>query len=219
MYYALIGDMVASRKLSPEERWAAQEKLSAALNRINREHSEHIAADFLITLGDEFQGLMDREADPVSAALSIMHELRPYEIRIAISFGAITTRIDRSAALGADGPAYHMARECIEGMKPNHFARLRFALPEKDLQEAVNAVSALCDRLSLYWTGKQEELVNLMLNAKLRGERLTQAALAEAMGIGQSTVNSQLTAAGFNEYCEGILFIRDALKQKGGGRS
>ena len=102
MYYALIGDMVASKKLSPEERWTAQERLASALEKINREFADTVAADFLITLGDEFQGLMKREADPVSAALMIMHELRPYEIRIAIGLGGISTRIDRSAALGAD---------------------------------------------------------------------------------------------------------------------
>lgn len=216
MYYALIGDMVASKKLSPEERWTAQERLASALEIINREFADTVAADFLITLGDEFQGLMKREADPVSAALMIMHELRPYEIRIAIGLGGISTRIDRSAALGADGPAFHLARECIEGMKPNHAARLRFALPCKKTSGAVNTVSALCDRLALGWTEKQEELVHLMLSARIRGERLTQTALAEAMGIGQSTVNSQLTAAGFNEYCEGILFIREALNEGGG---
>ena len=211
MYYALIGDMVASKKLSPEERWQAQESLASALKKINGEFADTIAADFLITLGDEFQGLMKREADPVRAALMIMHELRPYEIRIAVGLGGISTRIDRSAALGADGPAFHSARECIEGMKPNHAARLRFALPCKKTQEAVNTVAALCDMLALGRTDKQEELVNFMLAARMNGERLTQTALAEAMGIGQSTVNSQLNAAGFNEYCDGILFIRDAL--------
>ena len=69
MYYALIGDMVASKKLSPEERWQAQERLASALKIINGEFADTIAADFLITLGDEFQGLMKREADPVRAAL------------------------------------------------------------------------------------------------------------------------------------------------------
>ncbi|MBR3383540.1 MAG: hypothetical protein IKG85_10980 [Clostridia bacterium] len=217
MYYALIGDMVASRKLDPSARKEAQELLRSALAEVNREYADSIAADFLITLGDECQGLMLASADPVSAALRIMHSMKPYEIRFSVALGEITTGIDRSAALGADGPAFHAARERIEAMKPNHGARLRFALPEARAEEAVNTVAALCDRLAIGRTSKQEELAYAMLRAKLKGERLTQEALARSLGIGQSTVNAQLVSAGFNEYCEGVLYIRRELARLGGG--
>ncbi len=211
MFYAIIGDIVASRKLPPEQRSEAQESMRRALAEINNVHKADIAADFLITLGDEFQGLMLPSADPVRASLEIMHLMRPYEIRVAIAFGSMTTRISRDAAIGADGPAFYMARETAEAMKPRHGARLRVSLEDKRAEGAVNALAALCDRLSAGWTEKQELIVYEMLEAKLSGKRLTQTELAGRLGIGQSTVNAQLSAAGFNEYAGGIMEIRRLL--------
>lgn len=211
MYYALIGDIIGSKRLTPEQRAEAQAKLSAALQQVGTERSEEVAAKFIITLGDEFQGLMHGTGDPVSAALAVLHALRPYEIRIAVGCGDIVTPINREAAIGADGPAFHNARRMIEAMKPRHGARLRFALPDADTEDCVNTVSALCDRLLITCTDKQEELVYAMLTSRITGEKLTQTELARAAGVGQSTVNSQLASAGFNEYCAGIMFIRRQL--------
>ena len=211
MYYALIGDMIASKKLPKPRRVQAQEKLSSALASVNAGFEGQIAAKFLITLGDECQGLMLSPGDPVAAALEIMHQMRPFGIRFAIGMGGMDTPIDPNAAIGADGEAFHRARACIEGMKARHFARLRFATGDPDADEALNTVAALCDRLSLGWTDKQEALVHAMLTARFSGRKLTQAELGAASGVGQSTVNTQLSAAGFNEYSAGMLYIRRLL--------
>ena len=60
---------------------------------------------------------------------------------------------------------------------------------------------------------KQEELALEMTLARLRGERPTQWEMAKELGIGQSTVNARLTAAGFNEYCRGMLLIKRTLAE------
>jgi hypothetical protein len=209
--------MVSSKKLSHEERRGAQELLRAALERVNLENADAVAARFLITLGDECQGLMLPSGDPVAAALGVIHALEPYKIRFAIGCGGMDTAIDPSAAIGADGPAFHNARRMIDRMKTKRGARLRFALGDAEEEEELNTVAALCDRLAAGWTSKQEELVYAMLRARLSGMRITQTELAELSGIGQSTVASQLAAAGCSEYCAGILYIRKRLAMKGGG--
>lgn len=213
MYYALIGDMVASRKLSAKARQDAQKRFELALEKVNAEFSEHIAAKFLITLGDECQGLMLPSGDPVAAALMIMHEMQPFGIRMAIGCGQIVTPIKHEAAIGMDGPAFHLARAAVEAMKPKHALRLAAALDDERIEETINTVAALCDRISSDWTKKQEELVYAMLQAKLRGVRMTQTELASAFGIGQSTVNAQLSSAGYNEYSSGMAFIKKLLSE------
>lgn len=211
MYYGLIGDLVGSKKLSAEKRREAQEMLRAALERVNEEHKDTVAARFLITIGDECQGLMTDKADPIAAVAEITHLIRPYEIRFAIGVGEIATAIDPKAAIGADGPAYHFARRMIESMKFDHGARLRVAMEDRKKEEGLNVVLALCDRIADYRTEKQEKLCYEMLKSTLSGRKLTQTALAGMFGIGQSTVNSQLTAAGCGEHCAGMLFVRDSL--------
>lgn len=49
--------------------------------------------------------------------LCIKKEIYPHEIRFGIGIGAITTQINHEFALGADGPSYHKARNCIETLK------------------------------------------------------------------------------------------------------
>ena len=55
-YFALIGDIIDSRH--EQDRYDVQKKLQSILSSVNVENAVHIAADFLITLGDEFQGLL-----------------------------------------------------------------------------------------------------------------------------------------------------------------
>ena len=58
-YFALIGDIIDSRH--EQDRYDVQKKLQSILSSVNAENAAHIAADFLITLGDEFQGLLFAE--------------------------------------------------------------------------------------------------------------------------------------------------------------
>ena len=109
-YFALIGDIIDSRH--EQDRYDVQKKLQSILSSVNAEHAAHIAADFLITLGDEFQGLLfaEKGADPIFVADRIIDEMFPVRIRIAIGFGGMATQIRREAAIGADGEAFYRAR-------------------------------------------------------------------------------------------------------------
>lgn len=213
MYFAVIGDMVGSRLLFPAQRSRAQEQLFEALDKLNTEYSEYIAADFLITLGDECQGLLTAETNPVSIAMELMRAMYPFNMRFAIGVGEITTRINREAALGADGPAFHNARDAMECMKHMRGARLRVRTGVKRTDSMLNTIAALLDAISADWTDKQAEAASIMLMSRMRGERLTQKELADRLNITQSTVNSALSAAHYREYSEGIFLLRDELKR------
>ncbi len=213
MYFAVIGDMVASKKLRRGQRAAAQETLADVLSNLNLCWEGSVAANFTITLGDEFQGLLHGDSDAVSAALLLLYGMRRYPVRLAVGFGDIHTQINPAAAIGADGPAFHNARRMIESMKARHGARLRFALPDERVQRELNIVAALCDKLAEEWTDKQALAVHLMLMSRLRGERLTQTGLAALLNVSQPTVNDQLSAAGFNEYCAAMLYIKERLAE------
>ena len=56
-YYAIIGDIKRSKKI--ENRCEIQEKLKKILDNVNSIYNNDISAKFLITLGDEFQGLLE----------------------------------------------------------------------------------------------------------------------------------------------------------------
>ncbi len=56
MYIGIIADIIDSRELS--NRLEVQESLNKTLSVINQMYDESIASKFVITLGDEFQGLL-----------------------------------------------------------------------------------------------------------------------------------------------------------------
>ena len=55
-YIAIIGDMRDSREIG--HRREVQNKLNSVLGTINEKYNSMIASKFMITLGDEFQGLL-----------------------------------------------------------------------------------------------------------------------------------------------------------------
>ncbi|WP_051926192.1 SatD family protein [Carnobacterium jeotgali] len=55
-YAAIIGDIKDSRKIA--DRKEVQEQFHSILQIINEKYAEDIASNFIITLGDSFQGLL-----------------------------------------------------------------------------------------------------------------------------------------------------------------
>ena len=57
-YIAVIADMVRSRELPRSRRRDLQKHFSGLIATLNRDYRKAIAARFIITLGDEFQGIL-----------------------------------------------------------------------------------------------------------------------------------------------------------------
>ena len=114
-YIAIIGDIKNSKEL--ENRKSIQIKLNSVLNSINEKYKSEISANFMITLGDEFQGLLCSGAVVLDIIEEIQREMYPVEMRFGVGVGQISTEINAKMAIGADGPGYYKAREAIETLK------------------------------------------------------------------------------------------------------
>ncbi len=114
-YVAIIGDIKSSKTIN--KRNQIQEKLNIILKHINETYSPDIAAKFIITLGDEFQGLLKNYDHILDIAKYIQREMYPVNLRFGIGFGKIYTDIFCEAAIGSDGPAYYAAREMVKQLR------------------------------------------------------------------------------------------------------
>ena len=114
-YYAIIGDIKRSKKI--ENRCEIQEKLKKILDNVNSIYNNDISAKFLITLGDEFQGLLEITAPILEIIKYIQREIFPIKLRFGVGIGNVSTLINHEAAIGADGPAFYAAREMIEFLR------------------------------------------------------------------------------------------------------
>ncbi|MEM9743703.1 MAG: SatD family protein [Pseudomonadota bacterium] len=117
-YLALIGDIVASKRLAAPKRAQIQANLDASLKGLNRQRKRRgIASAFTITLGDEFQALFERADALFPSLFAIERDLYPTRLRFAIGVGRIVTRVHERTALGMDGPAFHEARRGIDVLR------------------------------------------------------------------------------------------------------
>ena len=122
-----------------------------------------IAAKFIITLGDEFQELMSASWPSVKIIETIIKDLYPHNVRFGVGINNIYTDIQSERALGADGPAYHLAREALKikkngGKKEDTQFDVCYRIGNNDSR----LIEIICNSVSMVmsnWTEKQRAVV------------------------------------------------------------
>ena len=200
-YAAVIGDIKSSRHL--ENRREVQKDLQRVLEQVNRKYAEDITSKFLITLGDEFQGLLCSGKNILNMINEIKMEMYPVRIRFGVGFGPITTDIWTEMALGADGPGYYRAREAIETLKEQEKKKrpipadicIRMDESDQKKEMLMNTIFDLMYAVENGWTDRQREIIwDMMLYTD--GQKNT----ATRLSISQPTVQKALAAGNYYTY-------------------
>ncbi len=183
-YIAIIGDVVGSR--SAEDRSDLQDRLGGGLRDVNGAFSGSIAAEFVLTVGDEFQGLLSAAStlDLILATLR-MHAF-PAELRFGVGVGPLETAL-RSQAIGMDGRCFHNARQAIERAAER---RTPVEVQADGQTASFEIYSLLYGVIRSRWTRRQREV------ADLSGSGLEGREVAEYLSITPSAVSQHLRAAG-----------------------
>lgn len=205
-YIAVKVDLVRSRRIS--DRYGVQERLFDLVDRVNRTFGSIIQADFVVTHGDEIQGLLhDGTAELLDVMELFVEEMKPHDLRFGIGRGTIATRLRRTA-VGMDGPAWHLALDAIEQTKKElkiasfqGFGRRR----DDMLRSLVNLLFWQRAR----WSAQQREVVLLAASDG------SQKAIARRLGISQAAVSKRLRAAGWRYYEDARNTAKGLLSQTG----
>lgn len=213
-FVAIIGDIRGSRSLT--QRREIQENLGIILQEINEGFEADIAAKFLITLGDEFQGLLFDGRSLLKIIEKIEMSLYPVTFRFGIGMGRITTDIYPEMALGADGPAFYRARSAIELLKENESKKkavlsdLSFRFEEKNstTERLLNTAFTLLYSLEHTWTDRQREIITDQLF-----HQDGQKASALRLGITQSAVHKALSAGSYYTYEKALKEITSVMEE------
>ena len=200
-YLAIIGDVVGSREL--QDRGAVQQQLRVGISRVNKQFSSSIASNFILTIGDEFQGLL-RDVDKIPQLLAVLRsEIHPIEQRVGVGIGGLDTELE-AVAIGMDGPCFHRARSAIDRAK----ARGTYVEVETEEQdEAFRIYALLYSGIRGHWTPRQRQVFDLSMSKK------TGKTIAEQLGISPSAVSQHLGAAGANIVFDATQFWIDALRR------
>lgn len=215
-YIAIIGDIKQSKKI--ENRYLVQEKLNKVLNHINETYETDISAKFMITLGDEFQGLLHEGENVFNIIEEIQREMFPVQIRFGIGVGTITTDINPEMAIGADGPCYYKARAAIEFLKRNNQknktyltdVHIEFDESNDSVKEMLNTIFSLLTIIKNKWTNRQREIIYDLIRNQSGQEKC-----AKRLGIAQSSVQRGLTNANYYAYQSAVDTVNNILKEIG----
>ncbi len=198
-FVAVKMDMRRSRQIPHRE--LAQERFLETMTTLNKEFEEFIQARFVVTHGDEAQGMLKPGcAHEVFAAMERAVEgVHPVELRFGIGVGQLSTPL-RSDAIGMDGPAWHEAGKALRRArsKRKHVAFSGFG-ERTDRQLA--ALANLLLHMRNGWSPEQRQAIHLVDAGAI------QRAAADALGITESAVSQRLAAGGWHFYRDG----RDAL--------
>ncbi len=213
-YIAIIGDIKESKKLS--NRSEVQKKLNIVLEDINKKYTKDISSKFIITLGDEFQGLLCNGANTMNILSEIERRMYPVKIRFGVGVGEITTDVNKEMSIGADGPGYYKARTAIEYLKEDekrkqtNAADIRFEI-DGDNQAStimINTILSLMTVIKETWSDRQREIIWDMLE-----HQDSQLDVARRLAIKQPSVQKSLSKGKYYAYKDALNTIGQALEE------
>jgi hypothetical protein len=175
-YIAVLGDAIASRRLTPAMRAALQQRLTRTLATVNRRWRAAVAARFVIALGDQFEGLLHASAPTWTIIHYLRAELPGAEWIIACGRGPVTTPLARTAP-EMDGPCFHLARAALDAARSEGQI-----LACAGFGDAVHALALYHSALHASWTMRQRELARLL-------RVMEPAAAAERLDVDRSAVS------------------------------
>ena len=191
---ALIADMVKSRVLTRSQRPAVQHRFHELVVFLNKKYAKHILARFVITLGDEFQGLL-RSATPVPDLLwDIDCRFSDRRLRVGLGFGLLDTPLQKEA-LNIDGPALHFARAAIELAAEKRSYGGVF-LGFADMDTVLNGIARILSFHRSRLTAQQLKIAELLRQGR------SQSDVARELQIFQQAVSKQVIAFGWWPYTE-----------------
>jgi hypothetical protein len=191
-YIAIIADMVRSRDLSRPQRRLLQQQFSNLITKLNQQYRKTIAAKFVITLGDEFQGILHSAAVIPDLIWHLEQDFPRRELRVGIGFGTLDTPIQKYA-INIDGPVLHAARAAIELAKKTKAMGGVFR-GFNDLDNILNGVARLLWFQRSRWTPAQRRIASLLRQG------MSQVQVAKKLDIAKQVVSRQVLASGCIQY-------------------
>lgn len=201
-YFAIIGDMVQSRNLS--DRQKVQEVFSMALKSAQQAYGRGIVSPLTLTIGDEFQAVLADARDFFAIINHLEENLPAIRFRYGLGVGEINTTLNRKAAIGMDGPAFHFARQALEQARKEG-RRFVFVCALPKTQARIDLLLHWIDAITAGWSKEKEQIL------RLSQLRLTQKAIAAKIGISQPAVSQHIRQPVFRLVLQSQKVVRDEI--------
>lgn len=191
---ALIADMVRSREVPRGQRPKVQKRFQEFVAYLNKRYSRSVLSRFVITLGDEFQGLLSSATPIPDLMWDIDQRFSDRRLRVGVGFGVLNTPVQKEA-INMDGPALYFARAAIQtAAEKRAFGGVFLGFGELD--PVMNGIARILWFHRSTLTRQQLRIVEIMRRGR------TQSDAAEELGITRQAISKQVVSTGWSAYTE-----------------
>lgn len=208
MIAVIKGDIIASRKLTDQEKWLSPLKRRLATWGSTPEQWELVWGDFFqVEIASPEEAL--KKAFEIKALIKKIaplderKKLSTIDVRMAIGIGEKTysgARISES-----NGPAFVHAGEKFDILKKEH-RNIGITSPWPDFDEEINLYLKLAGTFMDKWSVSSAELIEIVLNTT----STTQEAIGKQLGIKQNSVSGRWKRANTEE----VLAVDNVYRKK-----
>lgn len=208
MYYAIIGDLIASRKL--KDRKEVQERLIDVINEMNIKYQVDIVKPMKIMQGDDFQVLLSNPAHIFDMIHDIIAVMTDVDIRFGIGMGNLSFNYDDGSS---DGPVWWHARDALDIIKSNERKHMSIYIKGMNDKEELLINQLLINNQVIIdqWTLSQKSFVHALIKNYGLNDRFVQKDLAKQLNYSPSTVSEKLKSTYYYVYLENIEIIKKYL--------
>jgi hypothetical protein len=206
---ALLADMVGSRRFQGTRRAPVQHHFAALVQRLNQRFRTALLAPFMVSRGDEFQGLLREPTVLPDLLWEAENGFTDTELRFGIGYGRLDTPVG-SNVLELDGPALHRAREAIEQAATAKRLGGVFAGFGTAEDQILNGIARVLRRQRERMSARQRQVVEQLREGE------SQINIAKRLRLTKQAISSHARAAGWDAYHEGELAWRAALTLSAG---
>lgn len=209
MYCVILGDMLNSREMTPQERDAAGVLARQTFERINEEYRNYLLSGFGFASGDSFEAVLLAQYKSPIIIQKIIKDLYPVSrFRISVGLGELYTFGDTNSVNTMDGPAFHIAADKMAELKKNksrHWLQLAIQTA-REAQPLVQATLSLLFALTSRWTDKQRQVA---WDIERLGGDLNK--LADEMNVTVNAIRKHLKVSDYESYRNAWLALEEYL--------
>ncbi len=159
-----MGDVVNSSDYDGE---VLSKGLKELVESTNKKFSKDILSPLTITLGDEFQGVLNSVSTGIDLLFHLEEELLitepDFKLHYVLLLGEIETEINPDIAYEMMGKGLTEARKMLSSKKRNR-KRFRFKLQNKEQTEQLSKIFEVLDTIILNWKKEDYPLILDMIN-------------------------------------------------------
>lgn len=155
-----MADIIGSRSKASQ---LIMKQFKDLVNKVNKKYTDAIISPITITLGDEFQGVVNSLTTGIEIIIQIEEMIisqgYSFKLRYVLEYGKIDTKLNKTTSYEMLGEGLIKAREKLNSLKKNKNDRFYFNLMNDDITFIFENIFGIYQSVVDKWGNRDKELL------------------------------------------------------------